>query len=358
MTFSLGKIFSGLGNVASGPANRVVGIDLGSSSVKVVELEQTEKALTLKTYGELQLGPYGNKELGQIVHLEKKHEIEALVDVFREAGVKAKHGVLSMPLSSGFITVIPVTLDDQESLEKRIPVEARKYIPVNINDVTLDWVPLNLKPINNQQEVLLVAMQNDAVARFGDLVRSINIMSEGPELEVFSAIRACSDGTNDAFAIIDLGAWVSKLYIVRNNSLERIHRVTVGGSNITAKLAELKQISLAEAEDLKRTAGDDSSLQDVRRTAMSVLDAPVQEFRRSIEQYEDRIGNQIKYVSLIGGVANTIGIVPHLRETLGRDAKVANPFTKVAYPAFMEDTIKTIGPSFAISLGAVLRDFS
>tara|TARA_B100000745_G_C20145409_1_gene392747 strand:+ start:1023 stop:2096 length:1074 start_codon:yes stop_codon:yes gene_type:complete len=356
MAFSLGKIFSNIGK-SDTELNRVVGIDVGSSSVKVTELEQTERALTLKTYGELQLGPYANKELGEVVHLEQKQEIEALVDVFREAGVKAKKGVLSMPLSAGFITVIPVAVDSDDALENRIPVEARKYIPVNINDITLDWLPLNLKPINNQQEVLIVAMQNDSVDRFGDLIRSINVATEGPELEVFSAIRACSDGTNDPFAIIDLGAWVSKLYIVRNNSLERIHRVTTGGATITAKLAELKQMSFTDAENFKRTVSDDTALQDIRRTSMSVLSAPLQEFRRLIEQYESRIGTQIKYVSLTGGVSNTINITPFIRETLSRDAKLSHPFSKVAYPAFMEDTIKTIGPAFATSVGAALRDF-
>ena len=138
MAFSFAKIFSGVKGSTAAPT-ATVGIDIGSSSVKVVEIEQTDRALMLRTYGELQLGPYGGSPLGETVQLDATKQTEAIVDVLRESQVTTKHGALAMPLSSSFVTVVPVTLGPEEDMGSRVPVEAKKYIPLPLNDVTLNW---------------------------------------------------------------------------------------------------------------------------------------------------------------------------------------------------------------------------
>src|SRR3989338_5254914 len=138
---SLRKIFSGLSTKAS-DANRVMGIDIGSSSIKVVEVQERDGVLTLTTYGELQLGPYADTEIGQSVTLDTKKEQQALVDVIRESAVKASSAVFAMPLASSFVTTIHFTADQEEDISSRVRVEARKYIPVPIGEVTLDWAEI------------------------------------------------------------------------------------------------------------------------------------------------------------------------------------------------------------------------
>ncbi len=358
MAFSFSNLFSTIKKEAELPPSRVVGIDIGSSSVKVVELEITEKAPVLRTYGELQLGPYDNKSLGEPVKLELKKRTEVLVDVLRESGVQAKHGVLSMPLSSSFVTVIPVTVRKGEEIEQRIRIEARKYIPVPLTDVTLDWIILD--PIDasqtSMQEVLLVAIQNESLNEFSMLLTSVGMPAQPSEIEIFSTIRAVSSNEPGAFGIIDLGARVSKLYIVRNDVLERIHRVANGGASITNKLASMHNLSFEDAENLKRSFNTTpAQKQDIKRCTTSVLNAPLQEFKRLIDQYEIRIGSSLSKIILTGGVALTPAIIPYMSDLLSREVILATPFNKVAYPAFMEDTINELGPSFSVSLGAALR---
>jgi Tfp pilus assembly PilM family ATPase len=81
-----------------------LGVDIGTSAIKVVELEERNGVVTLVTYGEIQLGPYAGKPLGAAVHLSPKQEQEALVDVIRESAVKSRNGVFAMPLSASFIS--------------------------------------------------------------------------------------------------------------------------------------------------------------------------------------------------------------------------------------------------------------
>lgn len=359
MAFSFKDVFASLGKSAA-PPTKVVGIDIGSASIKVVEIEKTDLGLTLKTYGELQLGPYVEQELGVAVALPLEQKTEALVDVIREANVQAKSGVLAMPLASSFVTVVPITIGVNEDLAAKIPVEAKKYIPIPLTEVLLDWVEIASRDEieDSTKEVLLVAVQSEALAAYNELMASVKMTSQPPEIEVFSTIRALRSQQFNTTAIIDLGARVSKLYVVHNDMLERIHRVSAGGSTATKRLADLLGVSLSEAENIKRNYDKSNPHAADTKKAMTVTFDPVlQEFKRIIDQYEARTNQAIEAVIFTGGNAAFPDMAAFAQDALARPITIANPFTQVAYPAFMEDTLKQIGPTFAPSLGAALRVF-
>ena len=133
---ALSNIFKGIGSNSS---NNVVGIDVGSSSIKVVELEDKKGVITVTTYGELQLGPYAGKSVGESVNLTAKQEQEALVDVLRESAVSAKDAVFAMPLSSSFVTNVTLQAEPDADLSAMVRIEARKVIPASLSEVALDW---------------------------------------------------------------------------------------------------------------------------------------------------------------------------------------------------------------------------
>lgn len=360
MAFDLKNILKNLTTSSKGTPKSVVGIDIGSSSIKVVEVEETKKALTLRTYGELQLGPYAEKSLGDSVTLEQERLIEALVDVMRESSVKAKDGVLSIPLSASFVTVVPISTKGKEALDSRIRVEARKYIPVPLSDVMLDWSELHDygDKKTHVHEVLLAAIQNDAYQRYQNLMSSVKMVSQPSEIESFSTIRSIYNQGEGAVGIIDLGAETSKLFIARDGALERIHRVYDGGATCSRRIAHLLNVSFEEAEDLKRSyAPEMDKARDVYRAYASSLERTTQEFKRVIEQYEARIGTKLDRVVVTGGSAAFSGAESIVSDVLAREVKRAKPFSKVAYPAFMEDLLGEIGISFSTALGAALRPF-
>jgi len=359
MVFSLAKVFAGAKSQKHETPTNTVGIDFGSSSVKVVEVEQTEKALMLRTYGELQLGPYDNRALGEVVKLENKKKIEALVDVFREARVTAKHGALAMPLASSFMTVVPIAANAEEDLSARIPVEARKFVPLPLNEVTLDWTELSGGETETRmREVMLAAIENRALNEYRELLTSIGMTGEPTKIEAFSLIRALWKSSDTTLAVLDFGAQVSKLYIVRDGVLERLHRVAHGGNQITRRVGDLLNLSFAEAEDLKRSyERTHPQARDIYKGMVSVVEKPLLEFRHIIGQYEARLGNPVGRIALSGGVSASPFFVPYVQDALGRPVESGNPFNKVAYPAFMEDTLTSISPIFATSLGAALRQF-
>jgi type IV pilus assembly protein PilM len=359
MKFSFSGLFQGGGARTKLPQS-VVGIDIGSGAIKVVEVELRNDMRVLKTYGELQLGPYGNTGLGNVVELDERKKTEALTDVMREAGVNAKTGVLSLPLASSFVTIMSLTAKPEENIEPRVRVEARKYIPIPLQDVTLDWTelaPLGKNP-DNVREVLIVAVQNDAYGQMTNIMQTVQKFSQPSEIELFSTLRSLDKSTDTSLAVLDLGAGTSKLYIAHEGMLRKIHRVRIGGAQATVRLGELIGGTFEENENRKRSYTPDSErAADIKRAVVSTFERPFQEFQRVLAQHEMKVGAPVSRVVLSGGSAIFPELLPFASYMFDRTVERANPFANVAYPAFMEQQLTTIAPTFSVAIGAALRPY-
>ena len=360
----LSNIFSSLKKTAqeqSTAKDKVVGIDIGSSSIKIVELQNRDNVLTLTTYGELELGPYADENpAGQAVVLPANIERQALVDILRESASKAKQAVFAMPLSSSFVTVMSMQASAEEDISPRVRVEARKYIPIPIGEVTLDWaeVATNTQEEGTTRDVLLAAIQNDSLARFNGLMDTVELRSTPIEIECFSVIRSVCSAEETDCVIIDVGATTTKLYIVRDGLLQRMYRVRAGGSIFTEKIAKELSISFAEAEIKKRTiTNNDAQFPVFQKLNQLTYDRVFREFKQVIAEYEQKLHLELENVYIVGGGSLFVGFNNFAGMTLEKNVQVALPFNKVAYPAFMEDTMNIIGSTFAVALGAAIRSF-
>lgn len=360
----LKDIFS---NLSSGTnlSDGVVGIDIGSSSIKVVELKDRNGVVTLSTYGELQLGPYAEKQIGESVTLTPKQEQESLVDVIRESAVTARNGVFAMPLSSSFVTNVTVDTAPNEDLSAKVRIEARKVIPASLSEVTLDWAEVGSNQNNDsssdeiqQRNILIAAIQNNALERFKLLMQFAGLRQPPTEIECFSTIRALFNTQETNIAIIDIGANSTKLYIAQNGLLMRMHRIRAGGAIATEQIAKEFDISFEEAELLKQTVKrNDTKFTKIKQIHDHSYDRAFREFNQVLREQESKNNLELSTIYVSGGGALFTGVDVLLKNTLNREIVIANPFSKVAYPAFMQDTIRQIGPSFTAALGAAIRTF-
>lgn len=360
MALGFKKLFSGFSQPEVVLPSQVVGIDFGSSSVKVIELKMEEDVIKLATYGELQLGPYANEDLGTAVMLPMEKRIEALVDVLRESKVGAKHGLFTLPLSSSFVTVFSLTAKAGEDIGPRALVEARKYIPVPMSDVVFEWseLPALEGTPEDVHEVLAVAVQKEAQQQLSELKSAVAMGEQPSEIELFSALRGLRKNDDTSIAIIDLGAKTSKLYVSQEGMIRRIHRVFSGGASATAKVASELNVSYEEAENMKRNYTDtDPNAVAIKKAIVTSFERPFQEFKRVLEQHESRVGVPVGRVVITGGSASFNDMQTYASYMLDRKVERANPFAKVAYPAFMEDVLVDIAPTFSVALGAALRGF-
>jgi len=356
---SLTDLFASYSKKAVVP-DRVVGIDLGASSIKVVELQNNEDVITLTTYGELQLGPYTDQSVGAVVTISPEKEQQALVDLLRESAVKSSNAVFAMPLSSSFVTIMTLQTEANEDVTPRVNVEARKYIPIPISEVSLDWTEVETRDVivKTSRDILLAAIQNDALRRYNTLLHETKLGQPPTEIECFSVLRAVYRPDESDVAVIDIGARVTKIYISKDGLLQRMHRIKGGGSNYTKRIASDLNLSFAEAEERKcTTSSNDETFAELQKLYQAEQQRELREFRQVIEDYEARSGSVIKKVYITGGGVNFPGTVAFIKSHLDREVATLNPFNKVAYPAFMEDLMKEIGPTFTVALGAALRAF-
>ncbi len=357
MALNFGKYLSFLkvGSDHSSP-DEVVGVDVGSAAIKVVQLKRTERAITLVTYGEMQIGPYANKSLGETAELGPEKQTEALVDVIRESSVTSQHGVLAIPDADSFLTVVGISAPSEADVASRINVEARKYIPVPLKEVTLNWFPIETVSQSNgiEQLVLLAAVTNDALAEQQALLKSVNLAGSPSEIEVFSTARAVLTAADTKTAVIDFGATATRIYIVEDTTVRRMYSSVIGGEHFTKQIVAGTELDFAAAEIEKRTFGlqPDGSIKALIEPDLLRL---LRELTLLIKKYENNDSRTVDNIVITGGGAAMHELVPLLETTFGKPVRIADPFAKVAYPAFMEDLLLKAGPSFSVALGAALR---
>ena len=352
-------------------SSSVLGIDIGSSSIKVVQLAKKNGHVVLETYGELSLGPYISKNVGEATNLPLEKIIEALNDMLKEKEVNITTRVcgLAIPFASSLITVIDMPNLPKEQLVKMVPLEARKYIPVPISEVSLDWyiIPENQNSESDSfgeddkkqktVKVLVVVLHNDTLIRYKEIVTRSFLEASFFEIEIFSTMRSVLDQEITPILVIDMGATTTKLYIVEKGILNSSHMINRGAQSITSELSKSLGISIAEAEILKREKGLSGVVNDiqVRDVIAITLDYVFSEANRFIIAYEKKYAKNVAKVIMVGGGSALKGIIDVAKRSFQGEVLGGDPFSKVIAPAFLEKILRETGPQFAVSVGVALR---
>ncbi len=348
----------------------VIGVDIGTSAIKIVQLGKKKGKAVLETYGSISLGPYAKVAVGQSTNLSAEMISQALTDVIKEANVTTNIGAIAVPSSASLISLISLPGGlDKDKLSAIIPTEARKYIPVPISEVTLDWwtIPAEVESFeNNSQnpdanpeaktEVLIVAIHNEVLAKYQEILSRTNLVSNFFEIEVFSLIRSTISHELTSILLIDFGASKTKLSIVEYGIVKTFHIVNRGSQDITNNIAQSLNIPFEQAEKLKRETGLDRTInRQVAEIVESSLNYILSEINTIVLNYEKRYNKNISKVILSGGGALTKGLSERAMNNFRAEVIFGNPFEKAEAPAFLESVLKTSGPEFSVAIGIALR---
>lgn len=382
----LGAFFS---SVVEHGGESVIGVDIGSAYLKVVQLRRKAGKAVLETYGSLALGPYARTDIGRATRLPPPVLAEALRDLIREAHVTTTRAALSIPFSSSLVTTIDVPALPERELAAAIPIEARKYVPVPISEVNLDWwiIPeegavhergSEETPSGNRASVegseptvpskgelerqgmlkiLIAAIHNEAMHRFDDVVRRAGIESSFFEIELFSTMRALFPQDLNAHAVLDLGAGETKLYVIDRGLLRLSHIISHGAQDLTLALSRALNLPVSEAEKLKRRSGltGSGTGRDAAGSLRGMLDVVFAETNRVLRSFTHRFGRTVTDLILSGGGANLPGLPEFAQHICAVKVSRADPFTHVEAPAFLNEVLQGVGPEFSVALGVAFR---
>jgi type IV pilus assembly protein PilM len=354
-------------------AQTIVGIDIGSSAIKVVQARKDHGSAVLQTYGSLALGPYGDTDVGRIVQLPRDMAVSAIKDLFKESGISTKECCMALPIQTSLVAFIDMPDLPERQLASMIPIEARKYIPVPIHEVSLDWM---LIPYHKEQEeatdnennkksnsskrigVLIVAIHNEALQDYRQIAADLDLNVRFLELELFSAIRSTSIHNNSApILIFDMGAAVTKLYIVQAGIIRNSHSINRGAQEITVSMSRALGIPFSQAESLKRSSGlrDKANNQALSEIMPLPTEHIFNEANKLILSYQKKYNQVVNKIVLVGGGILLPGFIEYAMTKFDFEVVLGEPFLHFSASDYLDPLLKEAGPEFAVATGLVLR---
>lgn len=355
-----------------GKGNSAIGIDIGTSAIKIVEIKKKGSKAVLETYGAIALGPYEGLDVGRVTNLPAEKVVEALKEVLKQSGVTGSSVAFSIPvqLSLIFTIELPGNIKEEE-MEAIVPTEARKYIPVPITEVSLDYFVLpqkeqSFEEANNpdlptkladKKEVLVVALQNDAVSKYRSIVSECALSASFFEIEIFASVRSNFEHELSPVLLIDFGASRTKLSLIEFGMVKSYHTINRGGADISLSIAKSFSISFPEAEKMKKEFGlyehpTEKTLADVIQIHVDYI---FSETNNVLLGYEKKYGRTVSKVILSGGGSLLKGIKEVALNNFQAEIEIGHPFSKVDTPAFLDKVLLATGPEFAVALGLALR---
>jgi type IV pilus assembly protein PilM len=362
-------ILSSLSDIFKSSPNSAVGVDIGSSSIKVVQLKKKGDKIVLDTYGAISLGPYAEKDIGDVTNLEIPQLKQALSDVLRESSITTKTAAVSISSSSSLIFVLDLPGGiPQKGMDAVVRTEARKYIPVSISEVSLDWWILPHVAVQNdfiegeeaerksRIRVLVAAIHQGTIEKYRTIISQSGLSCDAYEIEVFSALRGSLRRESGTIALVDVGAMKTKITTVSRGVVNDVHIVNKGSVDITRILMASLDTSFTNAEKMKHEIGLEAVLgkENIAQSLRPTISFITGEIKQHILQYEQKSNDVVDKVVLLGGGSLLRGFTEVLQKEISVDVMLSDPFEYVDTPAFLEDVLEQTGPEFSVATGLAL----
>jgi type IV pilus assembly protein PilM len=343
-----------------GKKDHLVGLDIGSRTIKAGEIIETKKGLTLEKFGIVEIQP-GIIEDGSIKDPEPV--AEAILQLFKTYNIKENNVAISIGGYSVIVKKINVQTMSEEQLQETIHFEAEQYIPFDISDVNLDFQILGENEQNpNQMSVLLVAAKKEMIDDYINLTQLAGLNPCIIDVDAFALQNIFENSYNledENVALIDIGASKTSLNILKGSTSVFMRDVSLGCGQINQKIASLVDCSPEEAEQLK--FGDESeklSPEDLSGIVSSVVADWCTEIRRALDFfYSTYPDDQIKKIVLSGGGGNIKEFRQLLAVETSAEVQTINPFESLYVDDDRFDTkyLERIAPQASICLGLALR---
>jgi type IV pilus assembly protein PilM len=345
-----------------GKKNHLVGLDIGSRTIKAAEINGLKKGqhLTLKKFGMIDI-PAGVIEEGII---KRPDEVaEQIRQLYRAYNIREQNVAVSIGGYSVIVKKINVQTMTEEQLQDTIQFEAEQYIPFDISDVNLDFQILDENESGNQMNVLLVAAKKDMVEGYINLLQLAGLNPCLIDIDAFALQNIYEINyepeEDQNVALIDIGASKTSLNIVKGKASVFMRDVSLGCSQINQKIQDLTGCSAEEAEQIKHSEETDKIMpQDLFEIINTVVTDWCTEIQRALEFfYSTYPDDQIKTIYLSGGGGNIKEFQKLLATEAQSKVEKIDPFKKfyIDDDHFDASYIKKIAPQAAIGMGLAIR---
>lgn len=343
---------------------KCLGIDIGTSAIKIVELSKTREKVTLENYGEMIIRNVNEKSFRiferSTLLLSNKDIAETINNILAKAQIGVRDAFFSIPDFSSFFTFFELPPMNEKELISAVRFEARQHIPIPLSEVTLDWsiieneVPGKKK---SKLKILLVAIPHEVVNQYQAIAKLCQVRPLSLEAEVFGLVRSLIKNKKSIIGVADIGAQSTTFNIVENGKLKITHSFDISGNELTRIVSKSLNIGYNEAEELKRKHGIKTPEMPISRILTPLIDLLCGEINKISRNFYQTEGREVEKIILAGGLALLPGLNEYLSKWFKKPVETANPFADILCPPALEEILKEMGPAYAIAIGTALRGF-
>ncbi|HSX52498.1 MAG TPA: pilus assembly protein PilM [Cellvibrio sp.] len=344
-------------------AKPVIGLDISSTSVKLLELSRSGDRYRVESYTVKALPPNAVVEKNIADPVAVAEVVRSMV---KQSKTKLKHAAVAVAGSAVITKMIDMPMDlNDDAMESQIAAEADQYIPFPLEEVALDFEVQGISPRNpDQVEVLLAACRRENVEVRQQVLADSDLIAEKVDIEAYCMERAfeliaeqLEDQEGQVVAIIDIGATMTTLSVLVDGKTVYTREQLFGGRQLTEEIQRRYGLSREEAGLAKKQGGlpDDYEME----VLTPFKDAVVQQVTRSLQFFFSASQyNDVDYIVLAGGVASLEGLVGLIEEKLGTQTVVANPFARMSVSSRVNAvSLANDAPALMIVTGLAMRSF-
>ncbi|MBU4274222.1 pilus assembly protein PilM [Patescibacteria group bacterium] len=339
---------------------KMLGIDIGTSSIKIVEISKWGGGKTLENYGEIKSAsllkePFRTYERGSYV-LSNYFASRAIKAILEEAKIKTRAAIFSIPDFSTFFVSFELPPMAESEISDAVRFNAPQYIPLSISETTLDWRLISGTPGNNRSnlKVLVVAVANQVVQEYQRVAQMAGLELYALEAEALAVARSLVKDNKKIICLIDIGVQSTTVNIVNKGILEKSFSFDFAGNQLTYAISSALDKGYNEAEEIKCKKGLLSKEKNISDILYLLIDPLLVQIKKIISEFSQTEGKEIEDVYLTGGTANLPGLKEYFKEALKKNIEVPNCFSDFLYSPILTESLKDMSPRYSVAVGVAM----
>lgn len=350
-----------------------LGVDIGTSSIKVVELANANGRPRLVTYGYIE---QSSDIMKSDTPQAQQHVADLLKNIVKESRVTTKRAVAALPSFSVFTSIISLPQMNEKELMSAIRWEAKKFVPMPIEEMVLDYrviketqaetTPLPPDPTgaprrakSQNQRILLTAAPRALVNRYVAAFQAAGLQLVSLETEAFALERSLLGNDPSPVMVIDVGSNATNISVIVGSIPLFNRSIDVGGESFTKAIMQSLNIDRTRAEQFKRDFGvaPTEGGEQAPKALEFVIGSILNEVRYCMNLYQgNQTANKVEKIILTGGSAFLAHLPEYLTRILQMKVYIGDPWARVVYPVELKPVLVDIGPRFSVAIGLAMRD--
>lgn len=388
----------------SSPKESYLGVDIGTASIKVVELESFNAKPRLITYGYSEIAT-------DIIRSKTQENHQKIIESLKKIVSSCKAGTAlcnaALPTFSVFNSIISLPSMPEKDLASAVKWEAKKYVPLPLEEMILDWQIIREGNINrenalkfnpkktgdgkesfmgslfkpkdkkNQQDekdskkiensqksnnirVLVTAAPKNLVSRYLSIFKAAGLKLLSLETEAFALSRSLIGQDNSILMVVDFGSITTDICVIEGGVPVLNRSIDLGGLTITKAIAFSLNVTMERAEQFKRDFGICLNIEDVgkgvNKTISSAIGPIINEIKYVFDLYQNQSNVTVEKIVLSGGSALLNNFDKYLEKLFNKPVVIGNPWDRVIYPEELKPALEEVGPRMSVAIGLAMRD--